>query len=77
MTRALLALGMAATMVAVSMSTGSAQRDGQAPPAATPACPGQPAPAPLATGVYTQKPVAEIVINGQIAPGAEIGRALV
>ena len=70
MTRVLLALGMAATMFAVSMSSGYAQRDSQAPPAATPSCPGQPAPAPLATGVYTQKPVAEIVINGQPAPGA-------
>jgi cupin domain len=51
--------------------TAYAQRDAQAPaqPAA-PTCPGQPAPAPLATGVYTQKPVPEIVINGQPAPGA-------
>jgi len=70
MTRVLLALGMAAAMFAVSMSSGYAQRDSQSPPAAAPSCPGQPAPAPLATGVYTQKPVAEIVINGQPAPGA-------
>jgi hypothetical protein len=70
MTRILLALGMAATMFAVFISSGYAQRDSQAPPAAAPSCPGQPAPAPLATGVYTQKPVAEIVINGQPAPGA-------
>ena len=70
MTRVLLAFGMAATMFAVSMSSGYAQRDSQSPPAAAPSCPGQPAPAPLATGVYTQKPVAEIVINGQPAPGA-------
>ena len=70
MTRVLLALGMAATMFAVSMSSGYAKRDSQAPPAATPSCPGQPAPAPLATGVYTAKAVPEIVINGQPAPGA-------
>ena len=70
MTRVLFALGMAATMFAVSMSSGYAQRDGQLPPAAGASCPGQPAPAPLATGVYTQKPVPEIVINGQPAPGA-------
>jgi hypothetical protein len=51
--------------------TGYAQRDGQAPaPSTAPSCPGQPAPAPLATGVYTAKPVADIVINGQPAPGA-------
>lgn len=52
--------------------TGYAQRDGQPPAAgpATPSCPGTPAPAPLATGIYTAKPVPEIVINGQPAPGA-------
>jgi hypothetical protein len=61
---------MVAVMVAVSMSSGYAQRDNQAPPVAASSCPGQPAPSPLATGVYTQKPVPEIVINGQPAPGA-------
>ena len=70
MTRVLLVFGMAATMFAVSMSNGYAQRDSQSPPAAASSCPGQPGPAPLATGVYTKKPVAEIVINGQPAPGA-------
>jgi hypothetical protein len=69
MTRVFLALGMATAMFAVSMSGGYAQRDSQPLPAG-PSCPGQPAPAPLATGVYTQKPVAEFVINGQPAPGA-------
>jgi hypothetical protein len=43
MIRVLLALGMAATMFAVSMSSGYAQRDSQAPPAATPSCPPDPA----------------------------------
>ena len=65
-----LVLGMAAILCAVAY----AQRDGQ-PPAAAAAtvattCPGMPAPAPIATGVYTAKPVPEIVINGQPAPGA-------
>jgi len=57
-------------------ATAYAQRDAQ-PPAQAAAtaqpsttCPGQPAPAPIATGVYTAKPVPEIVINGQPAPGA-------
>jgi hypothetical protein len=67
MSRVLLAVLMTATLCAVSY----AQRDSQAPAAPTAsACPGQPAPAPLATGVYTPKPVPDIVINGQPAPGA-------
>jgi hypothetical protein len=60
-------------LLLVLFATGYAQRDGQpAAPAAAGAttCPGQPSPAPIATGVYTAKPVPEIVINGQPAPGA-------
>ena len=58
-------------MFLVSRSTGYAQRDAQAqaPPPGANACPGQPM-AVQATGVYTPKPVPEIVINGQPAPGA-------
>ena len=60
-------------LVIATRFTGSAQRDAQAqappPPAVAGACPGQ-AMAVQATGVYTQKPVPEIVINGQPAPGA-------
>jgi hypothetical protein len=67
MSRILLATVMVAVLCAVSY----AQRDGAPPtPPAASACPGQPAPAPLATGVYTPKPVPDIVINGQPAPGA-------
>jgi len=55
-------------------ATAYAQRDAQPPVQAarpaTPTCPGQTAPAPIATGVYTAKPVPEIIINGQPAPGA-------
>jgi hypothetical protein len=51
----------------VSRSVGDAQTPA-APPAAGP-CPGQPMPV-QATGVYTPKPVPDIVINGQPAPGA-------
>lgn len=61
-------------LVVATRSTGYAQRDAQAQAqvpaaAAAGACPGQ-AMAVQATGVYTQKPVPEIVINGQPAPGA-------
>ena len=60
-------------LVIATRSTGYAQRGAQAqapsPPAAAGACPGQ-AMAVQATGVYTQKPVPEIVINGQPGPGA-------
>ena len=43
----------------------------QAPVApATASCPGQAMPVQLATGIYTAKPVPDIVINGQPAPGA-------
>ena len=60
-------------LVIVSRSTGYAQRDAAQAPSgqqpATSACPGQPM-AVQATGTYTSKPVPEIVINGQPAPGA-------
>lgn len=58
-------------LLVVLFATAYAQRDGQAPPAApaAPSCPGQPM-AVQATGVYTQKPVPDIIINGQPAPGA-------
>ena len=65
-------------MIGILCAVSYAQRDGQTSPAslAAPAssgsatCPGMPAPAPIATGVYTQKAVPEIVINGAPAPGA-------
>lgn len=40
-----------------------------APPPGANACPGKPMPV-QATGVYTPKPVPEIVVNGQPGPGA-------
>lgn len=70
--RSALRLLLPVALLLVLFATAYAQRDAQPPPA-TPAvttCPGQPAPAPIATGTYTQKPVADIVINGQPAPGA-------
>ena len=75
--RLLLPVALLLVMFVVSMSTGYAEPDAQAqatqaaqaaPPGAG-ACPGQPM-AVQATGVYTPKPVPEIVINGQPAPGA-------
>src|SRR5690348_13971776 len=56
----------------VSRSTSYAQRDAQAQAAAQPPapCPGKTMPSVQATGVYTMKPVPEIPINGQPAPGA-------
>ncbi len=72
--RLLLPLVLLLVLFVVSMSTGYAEPDAQAqaaqaaPPGAG-ACPGQPM-AVQATGVYTPKPVPEIVINGQPAPGA-------
>ncbi len=49
-----------------------AQWDSQPQPAApaTGSCPGQQMPVQQATGTYTPKPVPDIVINGQPAPGA-------
>jgi hypothetical protein len=78
--------GTLAALLFVSMSTGYAQRYANAgldrtsyqaqagAAAAQPAtggitCPGQPM-AVQATGVYTPKPVPEIVVNGQPGPGA-------
>ncbi len=63
---------LVAIMIAILCAVSYAQRDSQAPaPApATATCPGMPATAPLATGVYTAKPVPDITINGQPAPGA-------
>ena len=70
--RAIYRLLLPAGMLFVLFATAYAQRDGQAPvpTPATPSCPGQTAPAPIATGIYTQKPVPDIVINGAPAPGA-------
>jgi hypothetical protein len=74
--RLLLPVSFVILLSGLWISTGHAQRGGgppgtQAAPAApgTGACPGQPMTV-QATGVYTQKPVPEIVINGQPAPGA-------
>jgi hypothetical protein len=70
--RLLLPVALLLALFFVSRSTGYAQRDAQAQAAAqpaAPACPGQPM-AVQATGVYTPKPVPDIVINGQPAPGA-------
>jgi mannose-6-phosphate isomerase-like protein (cupin superfamily) len=55
----------------VSRSDGAAQAPApaQQPPPGANACPGQPM-GVQATGVYTAKPVPEITINGQPAPGA-------
>jgi hypothetical protein len=71
--RLFLALFLFVVLVVVSRATGDAQTPAQgaapAAPAGANACPGQPM-AIQATGVYTMKPVPEIVINGQPAPGA-------
>ena len=69
--RLLLPVFLLLVLFSVSRSTGYAQRDSQpqAVPTAAPACPGEPMPV-QATGVYTPKPVPDIVINGQPAPGA-------
>src|SRR5262245_5648021 len=72
-TRSVLRVVLPFAMLLVVMATGYAQRDNQPQTQAAPVtttCPGQPAPAPIATGTYTQKPVPDIVINGQPAPGA-------
>jgi hypothetical protein len=75
--RLLLPIVFLLVLFVVSLSTGYGQRDAQAQaaPAAQAAaagpapCPGEPMPV-QATGVYQPKPVPEIVINGQPAPGA-------
>lgn len=65
--RLLLPVAMAAILFVVSRSNGDAQTQ---PAASFPnACPGQQMPV-QATGVYTPKPVDDIKINGQPAPGA-------
>ena len=58
-------------MIAILCAVSYAQRDSQ--PAAAPttgSCPGQQMPVQQATGTYTPRPVPDIVINGQPAPGA-------
>jgi hypothetical protein len=70
--RLLLPVLLVVLLVVVARSTGLAQAGAQpqaTPQAAATACPGQPM-AVQATGVYTPKPVPDIVINGQPAPGA-------
>ena len=70
--RVLLPVLLLLVLLVVSRSTGEAQAGAQAQPAqppGPPACPGQPM-SVQATGVYTAKPVPEIQINGQPAPGA-------
>jgi hypothetical protein len=70
MRRILLPIGL----VLVLFATAYAQRDAQPPAQAAAApqgtCPGQMMPVQQATGVYTPKPVPDIIINGQPAPGA-------
>lgn len=74
--RILLPVFLLVVLILVSRSTGYAARDGQAQSSAAPQpagpapCPGQTMPSVQATGVYTQKPVSDITINGQPAPGA-------
>ena len=70
--RLLLPVFLLLVLLVVSRSTGYAQRGTPAPAGQQPAaaaCPGQ-AIGIQATGVYTPKPVPDIVINGQPAPGA-------
>jgi hypothetical protein len=72
MGRLLLPVGFLLVLFVASKSIGRAQSGAQVPappPTAAGACPGQPI-GLQATGVYTAKPVPEIVINGQPAPGA-------
>jgi hypothetical protein len=72
--RIFLPVSLLFVLVLVARSTTYAQRGGQAQggaqaPAVAP-CPGKTMPSVQATGVYTMKPVPEIPINGQPAPGA-------
>ena len=70
--RLLLPVFLLLVLFLVSESTGQAQRGAQAQATQQPAagaCPGQ-AMGVQATGVYTPKPIPDIVINGQPAPGA-------
>ena len=66
--RVLLPASLLLILIVVSRVTGSAQAP-TAPVAGANACPGQPMTV-QATGVYTPKPVPDITINGQPAPGA-------
>ena len=65
-------IALAVALIAIMCAVSYVQRDAeaQAPAPVATSCPGQTAPAPIATGVYTQKPVPEIMINGAPAPGA-------
>jgi hypothetical protein len=70
--RLLLPAGFLLILFGVSKSAGQTQQGAQAQTTQQPAggaCPGQPI-GLQATGVYTPKPVPDIVINGQPAPGA-------
>lgn len=71
--RILLPVFLLFVLFLVARSTGYAAR-AQAQAAAQPAgpapCPGQTMPTVQATGAYTPKPVTDITINGQPAPGA-------
>src|SRR4029079_19709641 len=71
--RILLPVFLLFVLFLVARSTGYAAR-AQAQTAAQPAgpapCPGQTMPTVQATGAYTPKPVTDITINGQPAPGA-------
>jgi hypothetical protein len=70
--RLLLAIFLIVLLAAASRWTRDAEAQAQAPAKTPPganACPGEPMTI-QATGVYTQKPVEEIMINGKPAPGA-------
>ena len=70
--RLMLPILLLVVLLIVGRSTGLAQAGAQAPapqPPSAVACPGQPM-GVQATGVYTAKPVPDIVINGQPGPGA-------
>lgn len=67
--RVLLPVFLLLVLLLVSRSNGQAQAAQAQQPPGPPACPGETM-AVQATGVYTAKPVPEIQINGQPAPGA-------
>jgi hypothetical protein len=67
--RLLFACFLLVVFVAALRSTRDAAAQGQTPPSGASTCPGEPMTI-QATGVYTQKPVEQIVINGKPAPGA-------
>ena len=66
--RLLLAIFLLVLVAATSRWTRDAEAQAKTPPGAN-ACPGEQMTI-QATGVYTQKPVEEIMINGKPAPGA-------